>query len=195
MVLSKDFKVFPLFQQRYSWRTTTRTSRPGATSASKVCFPSPCCRKSKNEQRARSILSWVVQRAGIGPVSRSRRSRASQNSGRRGRRSSRDLVVGSGPRRVGNQMQSRTWRPPMRRRVRASHAGPVPTTASSTMDRVRRVHRKYLWSDLGERMSFAHYHYRGHGRSGVPRFPSHRRGGACADADCVRHALGIRRSS
>jgi pimeloyl-ACP methyl ester carboxylesterase len=50
---------------------------------------------------------------------------------------------------------------------------------------------KYLWAELGERMSLAHFHYRGHGRSGAPRDPeridvlAH-----AADADAVRTALG-----
>jgi pimeloyl-ACP methyl ester carboxylesterase len=50
---------------------------------------------------------------------------------------------------------------------------------------------KYLWAELGEQLSLAHFHYRGHGRSGAPRDPeridvlAH-----AADADAVRTALG-----
>lgn len=50
---------------------------------------------------------------------------------------------------------------------------------------------KYLWRDLGERMSLAHFHYRGHGRSGAPRDPERIDVAAhAADANCVRDALG-----
>jgi pimeloyl-ACP methyl ester carboxylesterase len=50
---------------------------------------------------------------------------------------------------------------------------------------------KYLWPDLGRRMSLAHFHYRGHGRSGAPRDPDRIDVVAhAADADAVRAALG-----
>ncbi|HTQ03187.1 MAG TPA: alpha/beta hydrolase [Polyangiaceae bacterium] len=50
---------------------------------------------------------------------------------------------------------------------------------------------KYLWDDLRERLSVAHFHYRGHGRSGAPRNEDRIDVAAhAADADAVRHALG-----
>lgn len=70
--------------------------------------------------------------------------------------------------------------------------GPVPTTALF-YDGIAcdGFIWKYLWRDLGERMSLAHYHYRGHGRSGAPRDPERIDVAAhAADADCVRRALG-----
>jgi len=50
---------------------------------------------------------------------------------------------------------------------------------------------KYLWEDLSERLGLAHWHYRGHGRSGLPVDPNciavvdHAR-----DLDAVRAHLG-----
>jgi pimeloyl-ACP methyl ester carboxylesterase len=50
---------------------------------------------------------------------------------------------------------------------------------------------KYLWDDLAETLSVAHFHYRGHGRSGLPMDPAridvvdHAR-----DLDEVRRSLG-----
>jgi pimeloyl-ACP methyl ester carboxylesterase len=50
---------------------------------------------------------------------------------------------------------------------------------------------KYLWDDLATRLSVAHFHYRGHGRSGLPMDPEridvvdHAR-----DLDEVRQSLG-----
>lgn len=50
---------------------------------------------------------------------------------------------------------------------------------------------KYLWDDLAQRMSVAHWNYRGHGRSATPADPAavelvdHAR-----DLDAVRHAIG-----
>jgi pimeloyl-ACP methyl ester carboxylesterase len=50
---------------------------------------------------------------------------------------------------------------------------------------------KYLWEDLRERLSVAHFHYRGHGRSGAPRDEERIDVAAhAADADAVRRALG-----
>jgi pimeloyl-ACP methyl ester carboxylesterase len=50
---------------------------------------------------------------------------------------------------------------------------------------------KYLWPELGERLSLAHLHYRGHGRSGAPRDPERIGVDAhAADVDCVRRAIG-----
>ncbi|HEY3494833.1 MAG TPA: alpha/beta hydrolase [Polyangiaceae bacterium] len=50
---------------------------------------------------------------------------------------------------------------------------------------------KYLWPELGERLSLAHFHYRGHGRSGAPRDPDRIDVAAhAADVDAVRSALG-----
>jgi len=50
---------------------------------------------------------------------------------------------------------------------------------------------KYLWSELAARTSVAHFHYRGHGRSGAPRDPERIDVSAhAADLDTVRHALG-----
>jgi pimeloyl-ACP methyl ester carboxylesterase len=50
---------------------------------------------------------------------------------------------------------------------------------------------KYLWEDLRERVSVAHFHYRGHGRSGAPRNEDRIDVSAhAADADAVRRALG-----
>lgn len=50
---------------------------------------------------------------------------------------------------------------------------------------------KYLWEDLRERLSVAHFHYRGHGRSGAPRNEDRIDVAAhAADADAVRRALG-----
>jgi len=50
---------------------------------------------------------------------------------------------------------------------------------------------KYLWRDLAARLSLAHFHYRGHGRSGAPRDPERIDVEAhAADADCVRRAIG-----
>lgn len=50
---------------------------------------------------------------------------------------------------------------------------------------------KYLWGDLRERLSVAHFHYRGHGRSSEPRDPERIDVVAHAtDADAVRRALG-----
>jgi pimeloyl-ACP methyl ester carboxylesterase len=50
---------------------------------------------------------------------------------------------------------------------------------------------KYLWDELADRLSVAHFHYRGHGRSSAPADPE--RIGVvnhAEDADAVRHALG-----
>jgi pimeloyl-ACP methyl ester carboxylesterase len=50
---------------------------------------------------------------------------------------------------------------------------------------------KYLWDELADRLSVAHYHYRGHGRSSAPEdaerigVPAH-----AEDADAVRRCLG-----
>ena len=50
---------------------------------------------------------------------------------------------------------------------------------------------KYLWAELGARLSVAHFHYRGHGRSGAPRDPDRIDVVAhAADVDCVRRDLG-----
>jgi len=50
---------------------------------------------------------------------------------------------------------------------------------------------KYLWDDLFERTSVAHFHYRGHGRSSAPANPDRIDVAAhAADADSVRRALG-----
>jgi pimeloyl-ACP methyl ester carboxylesterase len=50
---------------------------------------------------------------------------------------------------------------------------------------------KYLWDDLAEHASVAHFHYRGHGRSARPADPKQIDVRAHAgDADAVRHALG-----
>lgn len=50
---------------------------------------------------------------------------------------------------------------------------------------------KYLWPELGERLSLAHFHYRAHGRSGAPRDPDSIGVEAhAADADAVRRAIG-----
>jgi len=50
---------------------------------------------------------------------------------------------------------------------------------------------KYLWPALAERLSLAHFHYRGHGRSGAPRDPDRIDVTAhAADADAVRRAIG-----
>jgi pimeloyl-ACP methyl ester carboxylesterase len=50
---------------------------------------------------------------------------------------------------------------------------------------------KYLWGELQEELSVAHFHYRGHGRSGAPRDPDRIDVAAhAADADAVRRALG-----
>jgi pimeloyl-ACP methyl ester carboxylesterase len=50
---------------------------------------------------------------------------------------------------------------------------------------------KYLWDELADRLSVAHFHYRGHGRSSAPADPE--RIGVVAhaeDADAVRVCLG-----
>ncbi len=50
---------------------------------------------------------------------------------------------------------------------------------------------KYLWDELADRLTVAHFHYRGHGRSGAPADPE--RIGVVAhaeDADAVRSSLG-----
>ena len=50
---------------------------------------------------------------------------------------------------------------------------------------------KYLWDELADRLSVAHFHYRGHGRSSAPADPE--RIGVVAhaeDADAVRSSLG-----
>jgi pimeloyl-ACP methyl ester carboxylesterase len=50
---------------------------------------------------------------------------------------------------------------------------------------------KYLWDELADRMSVAHFHFRGHGRSSAPADPE--RIGVVAhaeDADAVRTSLG-----
>ena len=50
---------------------------------------------------------------------------------------------------------------------------------------------KYLWEDLKERLSVAHFNYRGHGRSGAPQNEDRIDVAAhAADADAVRRALG-----
>jgi pimeloyl-ACP methyl ester carboxylesterase len=50
---------------------------------------------------------------------------------------------------------------------------------------------KYLWDELGERLSVAHSHYRGHGRSGLPVDPEQIGVKALADdLDAVRRELG-----
>jgi pimeloyl-ACP methyl ester carboxylesterase len=50
---------------------------------------------------------------------------------------------------------------------------------------------KYLWAELGERLSVAHSHYRGHGRSGLPIDPEQIGVKALADdLDAVRRELG-----
>jgi pimeloyl-ACP methyl ester carboxylesterase len=50
---------------------------------------------------------------------------------------------------------------------------------------------KYLWNDLQEQLSVAHFHYRGHGRSGAPHDEQRIDVAAhAADADSVRRALG-----
>jgi pimeloyl-ACP methyl ester carboxylesterase len=50
---------------------------------------------------------------------------------------------------------------------------------------------KYLWGELREELSVAHFHYRGHGRSGAPRDPERIDVSAHAsDANAVRRALG-----
>jgi pimeloyl-ACP methyl ester carboxylesterase len=50
---------------------------------------------------------------------------------------------------------------------------------------------KYLWDELADRLSVAHFHYRGHGRSGAPSDPARIDVVAHAeDADAVRQCLG-----
>jgi pimeloyl-ACP methyl ester carboxylesterase len=50
---------------------------------------------------------------------------------------------------------------------------------------------KYLWGDVAEHASVAHFHYRGHGRSARPADPERIDVSAhAADADAVRKALG-----
>jgi pimeloyl-ACP methyl ester carboxylesterase len=50
---------------------------------------------------------------------------------------------------------------------------------------------KYLWGDLERKLSVAHLHYRGHGRSTAPGDPENIDVGAhAADTDAVRQALG-----
>lgn len=50
---------------------------------------------------------------------------------------------------------------------------------------------KYLWSELGEVCDVAHWHYRGHGRSGAPVDKARIDIGAhAADLESVREALG-----
>ena len=50
---------------------------------------------------------------------------------------------------------------------------------------------KYLWEELADRLSVAHFHYRGHGRSSAPADPSRVDVTSHAeDADSVRRCLG-----
>jgi pimeloyl-ACP methyl ester carboxylesterase len=50
---------------------------------------------------------------------------------------------------------------------------------------------KYLWDAVRARLSVAHFHYRGHGRSSAPRDPERIGVSAhAADVDAVRRALG-----
>jgi pimeloyl-ACP methyl ester carboxylesterase len=50
---------------------------------------------------------------------------------------------------------------------------------------------KYLWDELSEKLNVAHFHYRGHGRSGLPVDTEQIGVKALADdLDAVRHALG-----
>jgi pimeloyl-ACP methyl ester carboxylesterase len=52
---------------------------------------------------------------------------------------------------------------------------------------------KYLWDDLAGKTSLAHWHYRGHGRSGLPEDPEQIDVAAHAmDLDAVRRHLGDR---
>jgi len=73
-----------------------------------------------------------------------------------------------------------------------SRPGPTPVTAILCDGLVcDGFIYKYLWDDLAERLSVAHWHYRGHGRSAQPADPSridvvHH----AADLDAVRRHLG-----
>ncbi len=50
---------------------------------------------------------------------------------------------------------------------------------------------KYLWGELGERLNVAHFHYRGHGRSGLPADSEQIGVNALGDdLDAVRRELG-----
>jgi pimeloyl-ACP methyl ester carboxylesterase len=50
---------------------------------------------------------------------------------------------------------------------------------------------KHLWDELADRLSVAHFHYRGHGRSSAPVDPKRIDVAAhAADADAIRRALG-----
>jgi pimeloyl-ACP methyl ester carboxylesterase len=77
--------------------------------------------------------------------------------------------------------------------IYAHHAGGAAPTTALLCDGIAcdGFVWKYLWEDLRERLSVAHFNYRGHGRSGAPRNEDRIDVAAhAADADAVRRALG-----